>query len=111
MAVRTVRIHADWKAWPTWTVDDTGGVDNPAPADLGLSKDLSDALVAWAEEYDAIFDEDYPPDTAFPSEEAERSWVARGRELAERAAAELGSGTEVQYRSGGEYVRVQPERA
>lgn len=106
MPVRTVLINADWKAWPTWVVKETGAVDNPAPADLGLSADLSDALVAWADEYDAIFDEDYPPNTAFPSEEDERAWQARGRELAERVARELGADTEVRYRSGSEDVAV-----
>lgn len=108
MSVRTVHIYADWKCWPTWVIGEAGAVDNPAPADLGLSAELSDALVAWADEYDAIFDEDYPPDTAFPSEEAERAWVARGRELAERAAGELGPDTEVRYRSGSQDVVVNP---
>ncbi|GAA3832753.1 hypothetical protein [Nocardioides panacisoli] len=106
MPERTVLIYADWKAWPTWTVTDSGSVDNPSPSDLGLSDELSADLVAWADEYDAIFDEDYPPDTAFPSEEAERSWIARGHELARRAAAELGPATEVRYRSGGEHLAV-----
>lgn len=104
MGPRTVLVYADWKCWPTWTVDDTGSVDNPAPADLGLSPHLADELVKWSDEYDAIFNEDYPPDTAWPSAAAERDWVARGRSLAVRVASELGSGVEVHYREGGDEI-------
>lgn len=95
--IRAVLVRADWKCWPTWTVNESGAVDNPAPADLGLSGGLSTELIAWSEAYDAIFNEDYPPDTAFPSPEAERAWVERGRVLADRMAEELGAGTEVRY--------------
>jgi hypothetical protein len=100
MPMRTVLVRADWQCWPTWTVDETGTVDNPAPADLGLSAGLATDLIAWADAYDAIFDKEYPPDTAFPTPEAERAWVERGRALADRVAAELGAGTEVRYEPG-----------
>lgn len=41
-------------------------------------------LVAWSEEYEAIFDEAYPPESAFPTPEAELAWENRGRDLARR---------------------------
>lgn len=104
MGPSTVLVYADWQCWPTWTVDETGAVDNPRPGDLGLSAGLAGELETWAEEYDAIFNEDYPPDTAFPSEAAERDWVARGRALAVRVSAELGGDVEVHYREGGDEV-------
>lgn len=104
MGPRTVLVYADWRCWPTWTVDETGTVDNPRPCALGVSAGLARDLESWAEEYDAIFNEDYPPDTSFPSEAAERDWVARGRALAVRLAAELGSDVEVRYREGGDEV-------
>lgn len=104
MSPTTVLLYADWKCWPTWTIDETGSVENPSPGDLGLSAGLSAALETWAEEYDAIFSKDYPPDTAFPSDAAERDWTARGRALAVRVSAELGSGVEVHYRVGGDEV-------
>jgi hypothetical protein len=90
-----VLMFADWRCWPTWTVDETGGTDNVTPRDLGLSETLSTELIAWSQEYDAIFDADYPPDTEFPSPRAEREWVERGRQLAVRVTQELGPDIEV----------------
>jgi hypothetical protein len=92
-------------------VDETGSVDNPEPAQLGLSAGLADELVKWADEYDAIFNEEYPPDTAWPSEAAERDWVARGRSLAVRIATELGGAVEVHYREGGDEIVGPADRS
>ncbi len=88
-------VFADWKCWPTWTVDASGGTDNRAPRDLGLSDTLSAELIAWSEDYDAIFDEEYPPDSKFPSLQAEQEWTERGRQLATRVSQELGPDIEV----------------
>ena len=85
-----LRVSAEYRCYPTWVSLPGGGVDNPAPADLGLPADLAAELDAWSDEFDAIFPEDDPGSAAFGSPQEERFFYARGRRLAERVAAAVG---------------------
>lgn len=84
-----IRVSAEWRCWPTWTIDADGFLDNPDPHDL-VDGAFADDLVAWADEFDAIYDPEDPGSAAFPSEAAEREFVERGRALAQRLADRLG---------------------
>ncbi|MGF1647187.1 MAG: hypothetical protein ACFCVF_09760 [Kineosporiaceae bacterium] len=87
----------EFGAGPLWVSYPSDPFVNPAEAgEVPLSSDLAADLDAWYEEYQATYDPSYPPDSAFPSEEAEQAWVARGEELSRRVAAEL-PGARVHY--------------
>lgn len=96
-----IRIAAEWQCWPTWTTDLAGTLDNPDPHDL-VDSALADELVAWADEFDAIFDPQDPGQASFGSEEAEHDFAARGRALSQQVADQLGR--EVTYRYRGDVV-------
>lgn len=86
------RCHAIW-----WDIDagatEMGNVD---PASLGLSAQLVADLYAWAEEFDASLNWDDPAATVVDSE-ADAAFLARGKVLTDRVAAELGETATVRY--------------
>jgi hypothetical protein len=86
-----LRISAEYLCYPTWVSRPGGGVDNPAPADLGLPAELAADLDAWSDEFDAIFPEDDPGSAAFASPDDERAFYARGRQLADQVATAVGN--------------------
>lgn len=92
-----LRISAEYQCYPTWVSLPGGGVDNPAPADLGIPADLSADLDAWSDEFDAIFPEDDPGSAAFASPDDEQDFYARGRVLAQRVADSVGNRYHVTY--------------
>ncbi|MEZ6964598.1 MULTISPECIES: hypothetical protein [Aeromonas] len=65
--------------------------------ELPLSKDLKDKITAWDSEYQATFNNDYPPDSGFSLPEMERRHIAEGQQLAKRLQLELGRGYKVDY--------------
>lgn len=79
---------ADYFCWPLWDVGPTGP-DNVDPSTLPLTPQLVEDLITWGKRYDAILNQDYPPDSAFASEADERDFVSTGHQLAVRAAEEL----------------------
>lgn len=95
-----VRVAADYYCWPTW-VDNGTVFENADPRTLPISAEVADALHQWAEEYDATLNQDYPPDSSFPTPEAEAQWVEQGRVLAQRLAKELGGSARVTYFDAG----------
>ena len=98
MAERTVlRISSEYLCYPTWLSSPGGGWTNPAPAELGLPSDLTAELDAWSDDFDAIFPPDDPGSAAFASPADERAFYARGRGLADRVAALVGSRYRVTY--------------
>ncbi|KAA5831131.1 hypothetical protein ABT337_33170 [Saccharopolyspora hirsuta] len=90
-AVLQVRMVIDWEQDPFWISERPDPTSFPVSA-AGLREycDISDELVEqidqWHGEWIALLDREYPPDTEFPSPEAEAEWERRGRELAERVA-------------------------
>lgn len=88
---------ADYGCHALWWDGEPGSIGNIAPATLGLSPALADALAAWAARFDATLDPENPAASGFASPEAERAFVAEGAELARRVAAELGPAAVVRF--------------
>ena len=87
----------EWRCWPLWTRDGTGGEDTPDPATIA-SGGLAAELVAWGDEYDALWDPDDPGQgPQFAGRDAELDFFARGRALADRLAAEVGDRWAVRF--------------
>ncbi|MBB5909931.1 hypothetical protein [Actinoalloteichus hymeniacidonis] len=75
-----------------------------AGQDLGLSSGLVAELNAWDDEYQAIYDDNYPPDSRFPTPEAEQAWVEKGKELAIRIKQESPLLTSIDYQADGQIL-------
>jgi hypothetical protein len=98
VTVRRLTIRAEFH---------TSGLWSSEPALLGdvefeeLGHAVSPALVArfeqWRDRWDAIFDDDYPPDSSFRSAADEQRFIADGARLRDELAAELGPGWDVSY--------------
>ena len=103
-----LRVTADFQCYPTWVFPESGGSDNPDPADLGLPAGLAAELNAWSDEFDAIFPEDDPTSPVFPSPATEQEFDARGLALARRTAEALADRYAVTYypTTGGPEVRL-----
>ncbi|APU13556.1 hypothetical protein [Actinoalloteichus fjordicus] len=76
-----------------------------AGEDLSLSPQLVADLTAWDEEYQAIYDDNYPPDSKFSTPEAEWAWIERGKVLAARIKQESPLVASVDYQAHGHYER------
>src|SRR5689334_3984075 len=85
---RTLKLMADYGAWPLW--DSEAPEYNIDPNTLPLSEETKRRLIAWADAYDATLNQEYPPDSAFPSEEAERAFRREGSLLMRQLQSELG---------------------
>lgn len=85
-----------------WATDGTtsGVHDNVSAVALGLSPALIAAVAEWEAAYEATFAPQDPASSGFADAAAEEAFRATGRALAERVAAELGSGWDVVYRYG-----------
>lgn len=93
--MRVIKVMADYSASPLWKLDAGMDSGNVSPASLGISDGLAVELESWADEYDKTLNIDDPRLSGFPSREAELAFVAKGQELAERVASELGPRTKV----------------
>ena len=65
--------------------------------ELPISQALKAKVLAWDSEYQATFNDDYPPDSGFSSPEAERMHIAEGSQLAKSLQQELGGAYMVEY--------------
>lgn len=65
---------------------------------LKVSAELRDAIQAWDDEYQNTLDQNYPPDSAFPSLEADIAHNEKGRLLARALQEELGEGYLVNFK-------------
>jgi hypothetical protein len=91
-----LKVRADFQCYPIWKDDDGLWLDID-PASLSISEGLAADFQAWAAAYDATFNEEYPPDSGFADQAAEQAFLATGRELSNRLAAELGGDAQVEY--------------
>ena len=93
--MKTIKVMPDYHCWPLWHAgEEIGNID---PASLPLSGDLQDALLTWADAFDAILVMDDPAASAFASEEVEAEFDHHGRDLARRVAEELSGSHHVLY--------------
>ncbi|APU13558.1 hypothetical protein [Actinoalloteichus fjordicus] len=88
--------HVRKGAGTNWSVEE-------AAEHLRLGPDLVADLIAWDNEYQAILDRSYPPDSKFPTPEAQRAWIERGKELAARIKRESPLVASVDYQADGCY--------
>ena len=91
-----LQVRADFRCYPIWREDDGLWLDID-PASLPISAELASEFDAWAAAYEATFNEEYPPDSAFSSASEEQDFLATGRRLTARLARELGGGVQVEY--------------
>lgn len=90
-----IKLMPEYRCWPLWSSDiDEYNID---PNSLSISDELKQELDSWSEEYDAILNIDYPPDSDFPSPEAFELFKAKGKELRNQLQFELGFGYQVSY--------------
>lgn len=94
-----VRLSAEWGTHPTWILDADGDLEDVAPEELDLSADLTADVKAWNDEFHAFYNSDDPAaSSGFRDQEAESSWMERGRELSRRIArAQPGIPVEFRY--------------
>jgi hypothetical protein len=99
-----LKVRAEYQAYALWTVDETGGVDNPDPRTL-VPGPLGDDLDRWTLDYDALWDDDDPRGPVFADAAAQAAFYERGRTLAERLAEQVGGQWRVRYQQAdGSYV-------
>lgn len=101
MTAPDLRFYAEYQCYPTWVTTETGGEDNPDPHDLGLPDALAAAVVAWSDEYDALFDDSDFSKPLFGSVSDRLDFDARGRALAEQVGRALGTRHRVRYHGVG----------
>jgi hypothetical protein len=94
-----IAVMPDYQCFPLWLYVDDELEDNPAPSELPISLPLQEDLLAWADAYDATFDEDGPVESGFPSPQAAEDFDDRGRQLWGRLSDELRGTAVVTYRS------------
>lgn len=93
---KILRMLASYKSPPIFDIGEEYG---PAElVNLPISRDLSLGIGAWDAIYQSTFNDDYPPDSAFPSVQEKEAHVAEGRRLAQALQVELGEGFIVEYR-------------
>jgi hypothetical protein len=92
--IKKIKLDVDWFGWPTWDLKHGGDFD---PAELPVSREILNRLSAWQSAFNATFNYEYPPDSAFSSDEARAEWYQEGIEIWLQLQQELGSNYEVYY--------------
>ena len=92
-----LKLMTDYHCFPLW--GDTEEGYNRDPNDLPLADELKSALHAWAASYDRTLNDDYPPDSGFPSPREEDAFEAEGLRLWQELQAQVGGAYEVVYYS------------
>jgi hypothetical protein len=91
---RKLGLRTEYGAWPIWDIDDFGYVD---PNKLPLKQETIDRLLEWQATLDATLNQDYPPNSHFPNEEAKTAWRLEGISLWQQVQQELEPDYEVYY--------------
>lgn len=86
---RRLRLAPEWGCYPLW--DDATG-EPIDPDATGLPDALAVRIEAWDLAFQAILDHAYPPDSKFPTEEAERAYLDEGRAIAAELRQLFGDG-------------------
>jgi hypothetical protein len=95
MDTKTLKLMPDYGCSPLW---ESGGEPyNVEPDQLPLTAETKAALRAWADAYDRTLNQDYPPDSGFPTPEDEEAFETEGRQLWKKLQSELGAHYKVVY--------------
>ena len=97
MSSTDLRFFPEYECYPLWVTRPDGGEDNLDPTGLGIDSDLAAEIVAWSDEYDALFDPGDFGKPLFDDPVREAAFADRGRALATRLATALGSRYAVRY--------------
>jgi hypothetical protein len=106
--VRSFKLMPEYECSPLWE-DVSDGTRNLDLAEVPISPGLSRALAAWADEFEGTFNGEYPPDSGFPTPDAEADFDRRGRELWRQLASELRGLGRVSYFSVRDNTLSPPE--
>lgn len=87
-------IRTEYSAWPIWDIDDFGYVD---PAQLPLEPETVNQLLAWQTTLDSTFNQEYPPNSGFSSNEAGEAWRLEGIRLWQKVKEELEPDYKIYY--------------
>jgi hypothetical protein len=109
-----VKLRADWGTGPLW-VSKGDGFSDPYDADditevIALSDELRAAIAAWDARFQATYNDEYPPDSAFSTPADETTFIADGRALAGWIKGEVPADVTVGYvpLDTGVYEPVEP---
>jgi hypothetical protein len=106
-----IRLMPDWGIGPFWVSVD-GGIFDPYDTEdiadvAALSRELLSDIAAWDDRFQATLNEGDPANSDFPTPQDEETFVADGRELAQRIRAELPAEIVVEYATlGGTRWRI-----
>ncbi|MER7011247.1 hypothetical protein ABT324_07450 [Saccharopolyspora sp. NPDC000359] len=97
-----LRLAPEWQGFPISIHKTTSEYpDYLSPESLseefGISAILAKEIDEWDDEFQDIWDPADPASAEFPSPEARKRWIARGRQLAHQLAGELGHTAQVDY--------------
>ena len=99
--ILTLTLMTDWNTGPFWVAVNDGVADPYDVEDIvevvPLSAELLDAIAAWDQRFQATLNEEYPPDSGFPTPEEDLAFINQGRELARRLKAEAPAEVVVRY--------------
>ncbi|QYO62986.1 hypothetical protein [Leptolyngbya sp. 7M] len=88
------KLKANYSSWPTWYADGVR-VGDFDPAQLPISQETLQRLLKWQEVYDSTYQDDYPYNSSFPSQEAREIWGRERLRLWAQLHNELSSEYEV----------------
>jgi hypothetical protein len=88
-----ITLQPEWGTGPIW-ITRGDSISEPYDADevtdvLDLSVDLREAITAWDDRFQATFNSEYPPDSAFATPDDEAAFIADGKRLALRIRSEV----------------------
>lgn len=94
--MKRLKLLAEYDCWPVWDIsgDDTKDIN---PRLLNISSELVDLLNEWASDFETTFDDEYPPDSGFSSEEKEKEFLRKGDIIFQLLKEQLSGDTEVIY--------------
>lgn len=94
-----IRLSLEYMCSSVWLVFPDGGLDDIGPDKLPISDNLKHDITKWNRIYQATLDQNYPPDSGFSSEPANKLlWEAfheEGQILFARLKQELDGAYEV----------------
>lgn len=74
-----LRLRPEFSCWPLWDAD-TG--ENVSHYHVDISFDLAERIEIWDDRFQAVYRDEDPASSAFPSPEEEQSYVEEGRAIA-----------------------------
>lgn len=92
----TLRLVKEYMAGPIFCPDPER-MGHVEVDELPISQALKVQILAWDSEYQATFNDDYPPDSGFSSPEAESMHIAEGSRIAKKLQLELEGTYTVEY--------------